>query len=320
MSKRLYRIAAVLAVVAVTAVLLPAPATAAALSAPERVRVTNVTATQISFAWSQNTLGSVGTIRARVYQNGALVATTPLVRYTASGLVPGANYSFHVVAVDGVGNTSPPSRTLTVTTRGPGVVPPGPANLRAIEVAPSRVGLAFGQPDDSWDVDRYEVFDGATMVASVPAFSWYGVPTVTLDFRGLTPQSSHSYSVRAIRQAFGASPSSNTLTLSTPPRTDLRAPSVPTGLTAKMARYACFTVTLTWAQSSDDNDPQPAIDYEILVNGQHENWVRGAGTSTIGIVPVGANTIAVRAVDSSGNASGAATTTFLREPSCTDEA
>ncbi|MFI6500955.1 fibronectin type III domain-containing protein [Nonomuraea typhae] len=321
MIKSLYRIATILAVVAVTAVMLSPPGTAAvALSAPEPLRVDNVTATQISFHWSQNTSGSVGVLRARIYQDGALVTTTRLLRHTASGLVPGATYSFHVVAADDAGNTSPPSRTITITTRGPGVVPPGPANLRATEVAPARVGLSFDQPDDSWDVSHYEVLDGGTVVASIPAGFFNGVPTINLAVRGLSPQSSHAYAARAVRAAIGVSPSSNSLTLSTPPRTDVGAPSAPTGLVATMDRYACFSVNLTWTQSSDNADPQSAIDYEVLVNGTHENWVRGAGTHTIGIVPVGNNTIAVRAVDSSGNASAAATTTFLRPPDCTDDA
>ncbi|MFE0146447.1 fibronectin type III domain-containing protein [Nonomuraea sp. NPDC059007] len=321
MIKRLSRFAAILAAVAVAAVMSSPPSTAAvALSAPEPLRVDTVSATQISFHWSQNTSGSVGILRGRVYQNGALVATTRLQRYTASGLVPGATYSFQVIAADDAGNTSPPSRTLTITTRGPGVVPPGPANLRATEVASARVGLAFEQPDDSWDISYYEVLDGGAVVATIPAGPFDGIETIGLAVRGLTAQSSHAYVARAVRGAIGVSPSSNTLTLDTLPRTDLAAPSAPTGLVAKTARYACFTVDLTWNQSSDNADPQPAIDYEVLVNGTHDGWVRGAGAYTIGIVPVGDNTIAVRAVDSSGNASAAATTTFVRSPSCGDDA
>ncbi|MBB5075015.1 fibronectin type III domain-containing protein [Nonomuraea endophytica] len=321
MTKFLHRIAAILAVVAVSAVMLSPPGAAAvALSAPEPLRVDSVTATQIAFHWSQNTSGSVGILRARVYQNGALVTTTRLQRYTASGLVPGATYSFHVIAADDGGNTSPPSRTITITTRGPGVVPPGPANLRATEVAAARVGLAFEQPDDSWDIGHYEILDGATVVATIGAGAFSGIPTINLALRGLAPQSSHSYVARAVRGAIGVSPSSNTLTLSTLPRTDLAAPSAPTGLVAKVDRYACFSVVLTWTQSSDNADPQSAVDYEILVNGTHEGWVRGVGTHLIGIVPVGNNTIAVRAVDSSGNTSASAITTFLRPPDCGDDA
>ncbi|MEV0614597.1 fibronectin type III domain-containing protein [Nonomuraea sp. NPDC050404] len=313
------RMITILAALCLITALSPSPATAAALLAPERLRVTNVTATQVSFAWSQNVSGAVMPIRGRIFQNGTQVATTPLIRYTASGLVPGATYTFHVVTADSVGNTSPPSRTLTVTTRGPGVIPPGPANLSAAENAPARVRLVFDQPDDSWDVDRYEVFDGASRIASIPGFAWVGSPTVTLDVRELAPQSSHSYSARAVRPAIGVSPTSNTLTLTTPPRTDLVAPSAPTEVRARQSVYACFSPNVTWAQSSDNTDPQPAIDYEVFVNGVREGWARGAGTFSIAVVPVGDNVIGVRAVDSSGNASATATTTFRRDPDCLEE-
>ncbi len=50
-----------------------------------------------------------------------------------------------------------------------------------------------------------------------------------------------------------------------------------------------------------------------------ETWVRGAGTAGISMVPFGTNVISVRSVDSSGNLSAAATGTFVRHPSCTDE-
>jgi hypothetical protein len=316
---RLYRVALALAVV-VTAVVVPSSASAAvALFSPERVRVTNVTATQISFAWSQNTTGAVGTIRARVFQDGVLVSTTPLVRYTASGLAPGVTYTFHMVAVDGVGNTSPPTRTFTITTRGPGVTPPGPSDLLATEVSPARVVIAFRQPDDNWDISTYEIFDGPTLVTWIYASSWSGIPTVTLAFREQTPGSAHSYWVRGTRPEFGVSPQSNTLSVTLPARTDTTAPTAPSGLTARGAAYACFSVRLAWTQSSDNNDAQAALDYDVRVNGVREQWVQGAGTASIGIVPVGDNVISVSAVDSSGNSSTVATTIFVRKPSCTDE-
>jgi len=317
---RRYRLVIAVAVAA-AAVAIPTSASATTtLIAPERLRVTNVTATQISFAWSQNTTGAVGTIRAQIFQDGTLVATTPLVRYTASGLTPGATYSFHMVAADSVGNTSPPTRTITVTTRGPGIIPPGPSDLRATEVSPARVMLAFQQPDDSWDISTYQVFDGTTLVASIYASSWFGIPMVTLPLRELTPGSAHSYRVQATRPGFGVSASSNILAVTLPARTDTAAPSTPADLIARRGAYACFSVRLTWTQSSDNQDAQAALDYEVRVNGTLETWVRGVGSAPIGIVPVGTNVISVRAVDSSGNASAAATATFVRDPSCTDEA
>lgn len=316
---RLYRLAMAVAVAA-TAVAIPTSASAAVtLRAPERMRVTNVTATQISFAWSQNTLGAVGTVRARVFRDGVQVATTPLVRYTASGLVPGATYTFHVIASDGAGNTSPASRTLTVSTRGPGVAPPGPTDLSATEVSAGRVELSFRQPDDSWDVNGYEVFDGAAAVAWIPAFVWVGSANVTLQLRELVPGSAHAYRVQAVRSGFGVSASSNTVEVTLPARTDIAAPSTPGDLTVREAVYACFNLNLKWSQSSDNTDAQAALDYEVLVNGVRDSWVRGTGSAAIGIIPIGTNVISVRAVDSSGNASTAATATFVRDPSCSDE-
>jgi hypothetical protein len=79
-------------------------------------------------------------------------------------------------------------------------------------------------------------------------------------------------------------------------------------------------VNVTWAQSSDNNDPQAALDFDLRLNGVRDFWVRGAGRASIGIVPVGTSVISVTAIDSSGNSSAAASTTFFRKSSCTDEA
>lgn len=314
---RLARIVtAVLAVTAATVVASSSPV-AAAPATPLRLHTTNVTATQISLAWSQNT--STGPVRARVYKDGVLAATTSLVRYTATGLTPEGTYSFYVVAIDSAGNASAPTRTVTVTTRGPGVVPPGPANLRATDVAPGRIDLAFDQPEDSWDITGYQVFDGTTVVATAYTFQWWGIPTIPLTVHELAPGTAHSYSVRAYRDTFGASAPSNTLALTTPARTDTSAPSTPADFQASMARYACFSVILTWNQSTDNSDPQAAIDYQIFINGGFHAWVRGTGTAQIGIVPFGNNTITVRAVDRSGNASATAAATFFRPDWCTDD-
>jgi hypothetical protein len=317
MSKLIHRMITVLTALAITALLLPSPATAtAALIAPQALRVTSVTATQIAFHWSQNVSGAVGTVRNKVYRNGAQVGGSTLLSHTSSGLVPGESYSFHIVAVDDAGSTSPPSRTITVTTRGPGVVPPGPANLRITRLDSTRVDVTFDQPDDNWDVDGYEIFDGTASIAKV--YGWFGDPAVLRGFRDLAPESTHSYSVRALRQAFGASPPSNTVTVTTPPRTDLQAPSIPTGVTAKRDTDACHSVVVKWTQSTDNTEPQSAIDYDIFVNGTRDVWLRGVGSYIIFTVPVGTNTIGVRAVDGSGNPSETATTTFTRPATCVD--
>lgn len=306
--------AAVLALAAAT--LFAAPA-AAAPATPDRLHVTNVTATEISFRWVQNV--AEGPVRARVYQDGVLVFTTRLLDYTATNLAPGRTYSFYLVAADDAGNTSAPTRTLTITTRGPGVVPAGPTDLRTTEVAPTRVSLAWKQPDDSFDVSVYELLDGAAVLSTVYASNWWGIPVITLPLRELVPGSAHAYSVRAIRPGLGASTPTNTVAVTTPARTDTSAPSTPAGFEAHRGGYACFSVRLIWQQSTDNADPQPALDYRVELNGAFYSWVRGTGNASIDTVPFGTSTITVRAVDSSGNVSAAATDTVFRPARCLDE-
>jgi hypothetical protein len=306
----------VLAALATATFGVPAPA-AAAPSAPERLHTTSVTATSVSLSWLQN-MGTQ-TMRARVYQNGVLAATTPLIRYTATGLVPGATYSFHVVAVDAAGHTSAPSRTVTITTRGAGVVPPGATDLRAVEITPARVTLAWQQPDDSWDIASYQVFDGATQIGYVSAYPVRGIPTVSFMVRELAPGSRHSYTVRAFRHEIGSAPPSNPVNAALPGQTDVDAPSVPADFSVRRAVYSCFAVNMTWGQSTDNVDAQAAIDYQVFVNGVFYVWMRGTGATFKGDMAFGLSTITIRSVDSSGNASASASATFFRPDWCTDD-
>ena len=118
--------------------------TATASSAPPtpfNFYVNRVTDTQVSMQWSPGYLTEP--TRWRVYQNDQLVATRIGSSYLASGLVPGGSYSYYVVAVDQRGDVSAPTRTITVTTRGPGVEPGGPADS-----APMRSGRR-GSPSPS---------------------------------------------------------------------------------------------------------------------------------------------------------------------------
>jgi hypothetical protein len=64
-------------------------------------------------------------------------------------------------------------------------------------------------------------------------------------------------------------------------------------------------ITLFWDQSTDNSDPQSLILYGIFVNGVFsEPGAIGSGRTSTYCVGEGLNTITVRAVDTSGNASG----------------
>lgn len=279
--------------------------------------INGITDTGVSMQWAPGYITEP--TGWRLYRNGVLhVPSTGGSAYWDRNLTPGATYSYYVVSFDRAGNVSAPTRTLTVTTRGPGVVPSGPANLRATEVSPARVTLEFDRPHDEFDVGQFTIYDGTTVVGSTWTSPFAG-PTTTVQIRHLAPGRSHSYSVRAIRpQPYGASPPSNTLHITTPTTTDAQPPTVPSGLAVRESRYACDFVDLSWNQSTDNADQQSAIDYEYDVNGTFGGFVRGVGqVQNVQLTSHGTHTLSVRAVDSSGNASArSASASFTVSPNC----
>lgn len=73
------------------------------------------------------------------------------------------------------------------------------------------------------------------------------------------------------------------------------------------ARLGSVQVWLGWSQSTDDTDPQYAIEYEIYVNGVLSPLAVGAGIDMDFVygTAFGENTFTVKAVDRAGNTSEA---------------
>jgi hypothetical protein len=282
---------------------------------PLNFLVNGVTDTQVSMQWAPGYLTEP--TGWRVYRNGVQVRAAGGSAYTDRGLAPGASYAYHIVAYDAAGNTSPPTRTITVTTRGPGVQPGGPANLRVRAVAPARITLEFDRPGDEFDVSGFPVYDGGVQVATGFRYPFAGA-TTTVEVRRLTPGTTHAYAVRASRAGYGLSAPSNTVAVTLPTTSDTRPPSAPTGLVATESRYACDFADLTWTPATDDTDPAAALDYEVYTDGAFNHFVRGVGRSrAVQFFSHGTHTVTVSAVDASGNASGhSAAATFHIGPFC----
>lgn len=268
---------------------------------PHNFLVTGVSDTSVSMQWSPGAV--TWPTHWRVIQDGEAVETSRNSAQTVGGLTPGDTYSFAIVAVDGDGDTSAPTRTITVTTRGAGVAPGAPADPRAVEVDPARVTVEFDRPGDEFDVYSYYVFDGDERVA-VTGKSPYAHPTGSATVRGLEPDSTHTFTVRAYR-ADGMSAPSAPLTLTTPASSDTAAPTVPTGVEGSLAPYTCQLADLTWQESTDDRDAAADLDYEVFVEGELDSVVQGESEALSVVLPddTGSYTLTVRAVDSSGNAS-----------------
>jgi hypothetical protein len=132
--------------------------------------------------------------------------------------------------------------------------------------------------------------------------NWYGERSVVL--RHLTPATSYTFTVQA-RDSGGNTATSNAVTLTTEASSDVTPPSAPTNV--RIVDGFCPEFWVGWTQSTDDTDPQSAIEYEIYVNGVLSPLPVGGGIDRdfVYAEASGASTFTVKAVDRAGNTSAA---------------
>jgi chitodextrinase len=277
---------------------------------PKNLRVTSLSHTSVTLAWDPSTDNS-GSFSYNVYKDGQSF-TVPQTRttYTIDWLSPNRTYSFYVTATDKALNQSGKSNTVTVTTPRD-TTPPTAPQLSGTVRGPSQVSLTWTQSTD--DLERWNIGYGifANGVRVTEHVNWWGVRTVVL--RHLTPATSYSFTIQA-SDSNGNTSTSNAVTLTTEASSDVTPPSAPTNVRI-VEDQGCGEVWVGWTQSTDDIDPQYAIEYEIYVNGVLSPLAVGAGIDRdfVYATAQGDNTFTVKAVDRTGNTSEAsnAVTAFL---------
>jgi chitodextrinase len=288
----------------IVAVATLAPSATAALDSkpptkPGSLRVTAKTLTSVSMAWNASTDNS-GNLSYRVRLWGdPTVVTLPKTQtsYTWSGLRPGVQYYFWVEAVDGSGNKST-SDLLVVETVRDTTPPSPPGNLGVAAVTSSQISLSWdASTDDSGIVDLYQV------TVSPAAGNVVFTGATSANVVGLAPQTTYTFTVRARDAGWNFSQPSNAVSATTEASTDTTPPTAPTSL--QIGRSHSCEVVVRWTQSTDDQDPQSAIRYELFDNGIRDpsfGFVIGADRQvTYGFE--GTNTWVLYAVDSAGNRS-----------------
>jgi fibronectin type 3 domain-containing protein len=267
---------------------------------PTNLRVTSVSHKSVTLAWDPSTDKS-GSFSYSVNMNG-LSFTVPQTQttYTITSLSAGQTYSFYVTAVDKALNQSGRSNTVTVTTPRD-TTPPTTPQLSGTVGGPSQVSLTWTRSTDdlAWFVG-YRIFANGALVTK--HVNWYGETSVVL--RHLTPATSYTFTVQA-HDFSGNTATSNAVTLATEATSDVTPPSAPTNV--RIVDGGCVEFWLGWTQSTDDTDPQYAIEYEIYVNGVLSPLPVGAGIDRDFVYGTagGENTFTVKAVDRAGNTSEA---------------
>jgi chitodextrinase len=281
------------------------PADRNAPTAPANLRVTGTTTTSASLAWDASTDNS-GTFSYVVKQDGHLSWTVNQTQtsYTLTWLSPGRTYSFYVYAVDRDLNVSSTSNTVTATTQ-PDVTPPSAPVLSVTNVSPSQIWLTWTEStDEIWpSTVGYTIYVNGTPATSL---NWINHREVSL--RHLSPGTTFTLKVTA-RDGGGNATDSNAVTVTTPASNDTVPPTAPTNLHIE-SDQGCAEVWLAWTQSTDDVDPQSAIEYEVYVNGVLSPLAvdTGVGRSFAYGTISGMNSFVVKAVDRSGNTSAASNT------------
>ncbi|MFJ2959720.1 glycosyl hydrolase family 18 protein [Streptomyces sp. NPDC087270] len=180
--------------------------------APTGVSVADATAHTVSLKWSAAATGDFPVASYDVLQGATVVASSATTTATVPNLSPATSYQFTVRAKDSRGNTGPASAPVTATTFDPStdtVPPTAPGNLRAGTVTSSTVQLSWDAATDNIRVAAYDVYQGSTLAATVPA------DTRTTTLVGLAPATAYTFTVKARDLADNVSPAGNTVTVTT---------------------------------------------------------------------------------------------------------
>jgi chitodextrinase len=267
---------------------------------PTNLRVTSLSQKSVTLAWDPSTDNS-GSVSYTVHKDGqGFTVPQAQTTYTIDWLSPGRTYTFYVTATDKALNQSGQSNTVTVTTPRD-TTPPTAPELSGSVRGPSQVSLTWTRStDDLATFVGYRIFaNGAPVTEHV---NWYGETSVVL--RHLTPATSYAFTVQA-HDFSGNIVTSNAVTLKTEATSDVTPPSAPTNV--RIVDGGCVEFWLGWTQSTDDTDPQYAIEYEIYVNGVLSPLPVGGGIDRDFVYGTagGENTFTVKAVDRAGNTSEA---------------
>ena len=296
-------------------------------TAPSNLRVTGKTTSSVSLAWNPSTDNS-GNFSYRIRRSGGLEISAPQTQTSltwTSNLSAGKTYEFNVYAIDAAGNKSQNSNTVTVTlpaadptpTPTPTPTPPptptptptpmptptpqlSTPEVSVIEVGPTHISLAWASTGGGSTL-RYLVFKDGNLDRQP-------TPETSGTFYLLEPETTHTFTVQA-KDGARFSPTSNPITVTTEPSNpnDTTPPTMPT--IKWVEDWGGNEIILVWDQSTDDLDPQSIIRYDVYVNGVLEAINVGSGRSHLYVVK-GLNTITVIAIDTAGNESAGATTTF----------
>ncbi len=295
--------------------------------APTGLTASSITATMFTLSWTTST-DNVAITAYDIYRGGTLVGTSNTGSFNVTGLVPLTPYSFTVKARDAAGRSSPESDALTVSTVADTFAPSVPVGLAAPTVSLTSVHLTWSASTDDVGIVAYDIYVNGVLVASVSATSFVSArfsaatgaklkvqtespltaagAVLTFDLINLDPGTFYNIEVRA-RDGQGNTSDKASVTAITPPDTEPpTAPAAPA-----VSSLASTSVTLTWPAATDN---VRVTGYNIYENGVFVGTTTTTNFSVTGLGPASSYIFTVRALDASGNVSGASASVSLTTP------
>jgi hypothetical protein len=323
-TRHLSRLIVGIAILALTAALLFNASTSSAAggkgdrsapTTPSNLVVTSITTTSISLSWTGSTDNS-GSLSYKVritnlsnsaYNSLATVSQSQT-SYTAKFLASNSNYTFSVYAIDGSGNKSADSNIASGRTLADTTAPDAPV-LQASVLGPSQVQLTWTKSTDnvSNNCCTYSFnMNGSPLTQHINWANSGAADKLSVIIRHLQPGTTNTFSVTVGDYSGGNLATSNTVSATTLPSSDVIPPTAPTNLHL-VADQSCGEVFLGWTEAGDETDSQDLIEYEIYVNGVLSPLPVSAGVDFdfVYATAFGDNIFTVKAVDRSGNTSTA---------------
>lgn len=254
---------------------------------PSGLSYTNLGQASFTLRWNASS-DNVGVVGYDIYLNGDLEVTVTGTSAGISDLSAKTTYALTIKARDAVGNTSPTSSILYVTTLDT-EAPTIPQDLSSSNLTQSGFTLSWEGSDDNIGVTGYIVYINGVQ-NSTPS----GTSTAV---SGLSASTTYQVTVAARDASGNVSQASEAIEITTP---DTQAPTTPSGLTASNITQNSFT--LNWLPSTDN----VAVElYLVYRNGTLVATVSGTAAGITDLTVNATYTVTVRARDAAGNTSSA---------------
>lgn len=264
-------------------------------SKPLNLTSSDVTSISVALQWTAST-DNVKVVGYNVYADGVKIATASNSPHTLTGLDANKTYDLHITAIDAAGNESEVSNTLQVTTKpstGPDTAPPSqPLKLVVKNVLESTAGLYWEASYDNVKVARYIIYINGK-------YAGYTTDNKSL-ISALDQNTTYSVHIVAVDEAGNTSEQSNVVTFTTldSGKTDLSAPTAPSGLT--VLNIKSTSANLGWLASTDNISVNG---YNIYVNGAKFAESPTSSFVLTGLEPSTKYTVFVKAFDAKPNES-----------------